>query len=75
MLSSCSDKIIFFCTQCFSKVSLVLKVDIETSLQYQEQQNVDKRLQAVESKINELTEGLNTQLNKHQQLLSTTIYN
>ena len=61
----------FFCTQCFSKVSFVLK--IETSHQYQEQQNIDKRLQAVESKINELTESLNTQLDKHQQLLSTTI--
>ena len=53
----------FFCTQCFSKVPFALKIDTETSHQYQEQQNLDQRLQAVESKINELTEGLNTQLN------------
>ena len=72
-LSSCSDKIMFFCTQCFSKVPFSLKIDTDISHQYQEQQNFDKRLQAVESKINELTKGINTQLDKHQQLLSTTI--
>ena len=41
--------------------------------QNQEQQNIDKRLQAVETNISKLTKGLNTQLNKHQQLLSTMI--
>ena len=72
MLSSCSDKIMFFCTQCYSKVPFALKVETTTSHQYQEQQNIDKRLQVVESKIKELTQDLKTQLDKHHQLLSTT---
>ena len=58
MLSSCSDKIMFFCTQCFLKVPFALKIDTEKSHQYHEQQNIDKRLQVVETKINELTKVL-----------------
>ena len=44
----------FFCTQRYSKVLFALKTNTDTSHQYQEQQNTDKRLQAVASKLNQL---------------------
>ena len=54
MLSNGSDKIMFFCTQCYSKVPFALKTETKISQQDEEQQNFNKRLQAVESKISDL---------------------
>ena len=77
MLSNSSDKIMFFCTQCYTKartkVPFALKTETKISQQDEEQQNFNKRLQAVESKISDLLQGLNTQLEKHHKSLSTTI--
>ena len=73
VLSGSSDKIMFFCTQCYTKVPFALNVESKISQQDEEQQKFDKRLQAVESKITDLLQGLDTQLEKHHQSLSTTI--
>ena len=55
------------------KVPFALKVETKISQQDEEQQNFNKSLQAVESKISDLLQGLNTQLEKHHKSLSTTI--
>ena len=51
----------------------MLKVETKISQQDEEQQNFNKRLQAIESKITDLLQGLITQLKKHHKSLSTTI--
>ena len=70
ILSGSSEKIMFFCTLCYTKVAFALKVDSGTSALQQEQQNVNARLEAVEEKLTGIVEGINEQLENYNKPLS-----
>ena len=62
MLSNSSNKIMFFCTLCFSKVPFALKIESETSAKSQELGNFNTRLETVEEKLTEVLQGFKAQL-------------
>ena len=66
MLTNSSNKIMFFCTFCFSKVPFALKVESETTVKSQE---LEARLGTVEEKLTEILQGLKTQVDNRQEIV------
>ena len=66
MLTNSSNKIMFFCTFCFSKVPFALKVESETSAKSQE---LETRLETVEEKLTEILQGLKIQVDNRQEIV------
>jgi len=67
ILSKVSDRVIFFCTQCFGKVPAAL-----TTYAISEKHTIlDNRLSTVETKLNELKQELTEQISKCHDLLTS----
>ena len=69
VLTNSSNKIMFFCTFCFSKVPFALKIESETSAKSQELENFNTRLETVEEKLTEILQGFKTQVENRQEII------
>ena len=67
MLTNSSNKMMFFCTLCFSKLPLALKIESETSAKSQEMENFNTRLETVKVKLTEILQGYKTQEDNFQK--------